>query len=154
MTDSTAQTFRKKQKTGKMLTLILLIYGLTVTILAFLTGATETVSWLNWLAPFTIASIPFHYWFNPAFVFIPMAVLALAGWMMIHLGRLFGREVIIGCMVVYLALNLFFTPFYLLLGSASWQVGIVGSILGLSLCGTIYPVLVLLALHRWNPRRK
>lgn len=154
MTDSTVQTFRKKQKTGKLLTLILLIYGLAVTILAFLTGATETVSWLNWLAPFTIASIPIHYWFNPAFVFIPVAVLALAGWMMIHLGRLFGREVIIGCMVVYLALNLFFTPFYLLLGSASWQVGIVGTILGLSLCGTIYPVLVLLALHRWNPRRK
>lgn len=154
MTDYAEQSFRKKQKSGKLLTLLLLLYGLAVTLLVFLTGAAKIVNWLRWLAPFTIAGMPLQYWFNPAILFIPLAALALCGWLLIHLGRLFGREIIIGCMVVYLALNLFFTPFYLLLGSASWQVGIVGTILGLSLCGTIYPVLVLLALHRWNPRRK
>ena len=57
-------------------------------------------------------------------------------------------------MIVYLAGSLFFTPFYLLLASASWQAEIVKSVFGLSICGIIYPILVLIFLHWWNPRNK
>ncbi len=154
MTDNMKEQLLKKTKQGKLLTLILLLYGLVVTLIIFLSISGERVEWLHWLAPFTIASMPIRYYMHPAVVFIPLAVLALVGWLLLHKGQLFGREIIIGCMIVYLALNLFFTPFYMLLVSTSQKIDYVGQILGLSLCGTIYPVLVLIALHRWNPRRK
>jgi len=141
----------KRVRLGRLLTLLLLLYGLAVTVIYFFCRAPE---WFAWLAPFNVPSIAFVHWFEPALLYLPLSLLALAGWMMLRLERLFGRELILGCMVVYLACNLVLTPFYLLLATGSWQPGFLGQILSLSLCGTIYPVLVLIALHIWNPRRR
>ncbi len=154
MTEYAIRQMEKKSNRGKLITLILLLYCLAVTLLYFLCEGKEGMGWLIWVAPFTIASVPISYYLNPAFVFIPLAVLAMSGWLLLHKKILFGREIIIGCMIVYLAGSLFFTPFYLLLASASWQAGIVKSMFGLSICGIIYPILVLIFLHWWNPRNK
>ena len=154
MTEYAMQQLKKKSRRGKLLTLALLIYGLAVTLIYFLCESGEGLDWVIWLAPFTIASVPISYYFNPALIFIPLAVLALAAWLLLHKGRLFGREILIGCMIVYLAGSLFFTPFYLLLASASWQGEIIKTMFGLSVCGIIYPILVLIFLHWWNPRNK
>ena len=154
MTEYAMRQLKKKSRRGKLLTLILLIYGLAVTLIYFLCESGEGMDWVIWLAPFTIASVPISYYFDPALIFIPLAALALIGWLLLHRGRLFGREIIIFCMIVYLAGSLFFTPFYLLLASASWQGDILKTMFGLSICGIIYPVLVLVFLHWWNPRNK
>ena len=154
MTEYAIQQLKKRSRRGKLFTLILLIYGLAVTLIYFFLASGEELSWVIWLAPFTIASVPVSYYFDPALIFVPLAVLALIGWLLLHKGLLFGREIIIFCMIVYLAGSLFFTPFYLLLASASWQGEIIKTMFGLSLCGIIYPILVLIFLHWWNPRKK
>ena len=107
---------KKQFRRGKLLTLILLLLGLAVTVIYFFA---EPGEWIVWIAPFNVPCILFSNWFDPARVFVPLALLALAGWMMLHLGRLFGREIIIAAMVVYLACNLVLIPFYSLLVSAS-----------------------------------
>lgn len=151
MTEYTQKVLAKQFRQGKRLTLILLLYGMAVTVLAFFTHVMEAVPWL---LPFAISSIPFDRWFDPVYIFLPLAIIPLAGWMALHLGKLWGRECIIAAMAVYLALNLIFTPFYLLIVSTSWNIDFVGQVFFHSLCGTVYPILVLIALHRWNPRRK
>ena len=151
MTEYARQQMQKRSRSGKLLTLILLIYGLAVTLLYFFSDVPQ---WFVWLAPFNLAGVALQNWFDPALFFVPLAVIALAAWLLLHVGRLFGREILIGAMILYLAANLVFTPFYLLIVSSTWQVSSVGTILGLSLSGTIYPILVLVALHRWNPRNK
>ena len=154
MTEYAREQLRKRTRRGKLLTLILLVYGLAVTLIYFFFASGEELSWVIWLAPFTIASVPISYYFDPALLFVPLAVLALIAWLLLHKGKLFGREILIGCMIVYLTGSLFFTPFYLLLASASWQGEILKTMFGLSLCGIIYPILVLIFLHWWNPRNK
>ena len=141
----------KHFRQGKALTLVLLLFGMAVTVLYFFTDALDGHAWI---LPFAVARIPFLDWFDPIWVFLPLAALPLAGWMALHLGKLWGRECIIAAMAVYLALNLIFTPFYLLIVSTSWNIDFVGQVFFHSLCGTVYPILVLIALHRWNPRRK
>ena len=140
----------KRVKLGKLLTLILLLYGLAVTVAYFFCQPPE---WFVWLAPFNVPSIAFAYWFSPVLLYLPLALAALAGWMVLHLGRLFGREFIIVTMLIYLICNCVFVPFYMLLVSASWDVTLLGRMLALSVSGLVYPILVLVALHVWNPRR-
>lgn len=142
--------WEKRYRLGRLLTLLLLLYGMAVTVLFLFRDLADTAPWL---CPFAVVYQPLSYWINPAYLFFPLAVISLAGWMVLRLGRLWGRECIIAGMVVYLALNIFFTPFYVLLMSTSWQLEYVGRVLRLGLCGVIYPVLVLISLHRWNPRR-
>ena len=154
MTNYAMEQLEKKSRRGKLITLVLLLYGLAVTLIYFFLSSGEELDWVIWLAPFTIASVPIGYYLEPAILFVPLAILALLGWLLLHKGQLFGREIIIGCMIVYLAGSLFFTPFYLLLASASWQGEILKTMLGLSLCGIVYPILVLIFLHWWNPRNK
>ena len=154
MTNYAMEQLEKKSRRGKLITLVLLLYGLAVTLIYFFLSSGEELDWVIWLAPFTIASVPIGYYLEPAILFVPLAILALLGWLLLHKGLLFGREIIIGCMIVYLAGSLFFTPFYLLLASASWQGEILKTMLGLSLCGIVYPILVLIFLHWWNPRNK
>ena len=154
MTNYAMEQLEKKSRRGKLITLVLLLYGLAVTLLYFFLASGEELDWVIWLAPFTIASVPISYYFDPALIFVPLAVLALAAWLLLHKGRLFGREILIGCMIVYLTGSLFFTPFYLLLASASWQGEIIKTMFGLSVCGIIYPILVLMFLHWGNPRNK
>ncbi len=151
MTDYAKKAFARKQKQGKLATLILLLLGLAVTVIYFFR---ETPDWFINLVPFAVPAQAFVHWFHPAIFFVPVAMIALAGWMMIHLGRLFGREVIIGCMIAYLGTNLFLIPFYSLIVSSSWQISFLGEFLTHCIAGVVYPVLVLIALHRWNPRRK
>lgn len=151
MTDYALAVLQKKKKQGKLLTLILLLLGLAVTVIYFFGNPPE---WFAYLAPFNVPSMAFQHWFHPALVYVPLAVLALAGWFLIHLGRLFGRELIIGCMSFYLVSNLVLIPFYSLIVSSSWQISYLGRLMSLSIAGIVYPVLVLVALHRWNPRRK
>ena len=151
MTDYAREFMKKKFKQGKRLTLILLLLGMAVTVVGCFGNPSD---WFIYFVPFNVPSMAFSHWFNPALVFVPLAVLALAGWMMLHLGRLFGREVIIGCMIAYLASNLILIPFYSLIVSTSWQFSYLGRLLTLSIAGVVYPILVLIALHRWNPRRK
>ena len=150
MTEFIEITRAKKIRQGRFLTLLLLVCGLAVTILYYFSWFRDSVPWLT---PFAVVYQPRSYWIDPMILFLALAAAALAGWVLLCLGRLWGRECIIAVMVVYLALNIFFTPFYVLLMSTSWQLEYVGLILRLGLCGVIYPVLVLISLHRWNPRR-
>ena len=142
---------KKQFRRGKRLTLILLLFGLAVTVIYFFAN---TGDWIKWIVPFSVPVITFSHWFDPAWLFVPLALIALAGWMMLHLGRLFGRELIIGAMIVYLACNLVLIPFYSLIATASWQPVFLGELMLLGVCGVVYPILVLVALHIWNPRRK
>ena len=150
MNESIQKQWDQRVRQGRFLTLLLLLYGLTVTVLFCFSGFRDTAPWL---APFAVVYQPLSYWIEPMILFLGLAIIGLAGWVLLCLGRLWGRECIIAVMVVYLALNIFFTPFYVLLMSTSWQLEYVGRILRLGFCGVIYPVLVLIALHRWNPRR-
>ena len=151
MTEYAQSIFKKRSEQGKRMTLILLLFGMAVTMIYFFADPPE---WFAYFAPFNVPSMAFQYWFHPALVFVPLAVLALAGWVMLHLGCLPGREGIIGCMIVYLAANLILIPFYTLIVSSSWEMSYLGRLMSLSIAGVAYPILVLIALHRWNPRRK
>ena len=67
MTEYTQKVLAKQFRQGKRLTLILLLYGMAVTVLAFFTHVMEAVPWL---LPFAISSIPFDRWFNPVYIFL------------------------------------------------------------------------------------
>ena len=141
----------KRIRQGSILTLLLLLYGLIITLLYYFGGIDHTAPAL---APFPVAEMPLSYWINPIFVFLPLALFPLAGWAVLKIGKLWGRECIIAAMIVYLALDLVFVPFYILLVSGSWQLQYIGEVVKLGICGIVYPILVLIALHHWNPRRK
>lgn len=141
----------RKKRVGKLACLILLIYGLLITVLFLLSGLPAD---LTGLVPFALAYLVMSDWFDPGILFLLLAVAALGAWLLLHFKKLWGREVLIGVMVVYLTLDFFFTPFYLLIGSHLWDLGYVRTVFQFSLCGFVYPVLVLIALHWWNPRRK
>ena len=141
---------RKRQR-GKLVCLVLLLYGLAVTLLFCLT---PMPSWFARLVPFALADLVLRNWFDPTWLFLLAALLALGGWLLLHGGRLWGREVILGVMLFYLLLSAVLTPFYLILGTGLWDPDFVKTVFSLCLCGFAYPILVLASLHAWNPRRK
>lgn len=140
----------RRVRLGRLLTLLLLLYGLVMTFLYLFTGLKSTAPWL---APFAVSYRPVSFVTDPAPVFLILAVVGLAGWVLLRLGKLWGRECIIVDMIAYLALNVVFSPFYTLLASTTRQTAYLGHVLALSVAGAVYPVLVLVALHIWNPRR-
>ena len=150
MSEKNSEHFRRRFRFGKLLTLFLVLFGLVVTLLHTFA---KVGTWVGWLTPFTVPSMAFAHWFDPALVFVPLAMLAVAAWVLLHFGQLYGREILIVTMLVYLFLNFFFVPFYSLIFSSAWDVTYLGYLLKHSISGYLYPILVLYALHLWNPRR-
>ena len=140
----------RKKRLGKWLCLALLALGLADTLL-FLFGDLP-LAWAC-LVPFSVGFTALSNMFDPTALFLLLAVIPLVGWLLLHLRVLRGREVIIGAMIVYLALGGVFTPLYLIIGMSVWDHDYVNTFLLLSICGFVYPILVLIALHWWNPRR-
>lgn len=149
MTDPILLKRKKRQKWGKWITFALLFYGLAITVIFFFSGLN---SGIQHLTPFGIPVIQISYWLNPALVFVPLAVIPMAAWFLIIFGKKFGREVIIFCMILYLSLTIFFHPLYMLLVTAGSHLEYFTSMFGLGVCGYLYPILVLIAMHIWNVR--
>ena len=150
MNPEITKKFQRRFRFGKWLTLALLLFGLAVTLLH---SFAEVGPWLNWLVPFNVPSLAFSHWFDPALVFVPLAVLALAAWGLLCCRQLYGRELLIFIMFVYLLLHFFLVPFYSLVFSTAWSFPFLGYLMKLSVSGVLYPIFVLIALHIWNPRR-
>ena len=140
---------RARQKLGRWLTFALLSYGLAVTVLYYFTPLKDSIQALT---PFGIPVIQLSYWMNSALVYVPLAVISMASWFLLWNGKKFGREILIVCMLLYLGLTIFFHPLYMLLVTAGWHLEYFYSMLGLGVCGYIYPILVLIALRIWNVR--
>lgn len=150
MNEKIQQRRERRTRRGRLLTLLLLVYGMLSTVLYLYTKMGTAAPWL---APFAVSYRPVSFVTEPAPVFLALAAIGLAGWLLLRLGKLWGRECVILDMVVYLALNVVFSPFYTLLASTTRQDAYLLHVLALSAVGAVYPVLVLIALHIWNPRR-
>jgi len=149
MADPIILNRKKRQNLGKWIVFALLSYGLAITVLYFFTGLKDQIQALT---PFGIPVIQLSYWMNAALVYVPLALISMAAWFLIVFRKKFGREVIIVCMILYLGLTIFFHPLYMLLVTAGWHLEYFSGMFSLGLCGYLYPILVLIAMHIWNVR--
>ena len=88
---------RKRQR-GKLVCLVLLLYGLAVTLLFCLT---PMPSWFARFVPFALADLVLRNWFDPTWLFLLAALLALGGWLL--LGQALSPRELLGCALMLAA---------------------------------------------------